>query len=321
MKSPFLGDCKKRLITILQDALSEGTPTADGFTWTLGDATTTVKLIEEDPTGEGEACVGVVDIRTTAKRDAWQIDSERMGTLNALAGLSAFVAPARKGQCAPLVSRVPLFDDGRMDAEAVVALVFTTAVLQSAWLRGAAEWVATSVMGEEAVAEALEGSAASQSLPLQDEPSSWAGEDFKPLAKELSEAGVRSVGREGSLSAQVEWAPGAVSAKLSHRTAVLLLESRLEHPFLGNGLACTLQLPVQFDADGARGASRELNLLESKGGAFPFLGAWCPDPSAAGHVSFASFLPNCVFSPGLADAVAAWMIARAHATADWLTTK
>jgi hypothetical protein len=85
------------------------------------------------------------------------------------------------------------------------------------------------------------------------------------------------------------------------------------HPQLGNGLRVTVQLPALPDKDQAVEHAASLNLLEAETWTdFPQLGCWATrETDEGGHeIAHASFIPNALSGPGIAENYIYWSLAR-----------
>jgi hypothetical protein len=100
------------------------------------------------------------------------------------------------------------------------------------------------------------------------------------------------------------------------------LRSEVKHPQLGSGLLVTIQIrgPAAFEEIAK--SSGLLNFLEANDWTdFPQLGCWQAHNIDGSEQQFglahASFVPNALYSPGLATNFAIWSVARAR----WLRQK
>jgi hypothetical protein len=91
-------------------------------------------------------------------------------------------------------------------------------------------------------------------------------------------------------------------------SALIRLRSEVKHPQLGSGLLVTVQIP--FTAEEVAKEVAWLNFLEARQWTdFPQLGCWQIHNNELAH---ASFVPNALYSDGLATNFALWSIARAR---------
>lgn len=102
-------------------------------------------------------------------------------------------------------------------------------------------------------------------------------------------------------------------AVFNDQPARIALRFAERHPQLGNGLAVTVQLPTLPDQDQAVEHVASLNLLEAEGWTdFPQLGCWATrETEEGGHeIAHASFIPNALGRPGIAENYIYWSLAR-----------
>jgi hypothetical protein len=185
----------------------------------------------------------------------------------------------------------------------------------------------TAVMHTNAVQAAL-ASASGLEIPKPPPPPEssredvWDVESFYRTTALLRNTGAFANGDAEGLTAEFPWDPGAVSAfkNLTHgtaeRTSLLRIE-RSEHPCLGNGLSCRLDLPLQLTDSDAFKHAVALNRTECEAiDGPPFMGAWTSKPGS-GRPTFVSFWPNYLSHAIGVEMIASWHAARAHRTASW----
>ena len=98
-------------------------------------------------------------------------------------------------------------------------------------------------------------------------------------------------------------------------SALIRLNSDVEHPQLGNGLLVTIHIPFLTTIEEISKESAMLNFLEaSRWTDFPQLGCWQLHGEGEKRygLAHASFVPNALYSEGLATNFAFWSIARAR---------
>lgn len=104
----------------------------------------------------------------------------------------------------------------------------------------------------------------------------------------------------------------------SPRRTTLLQLACGEHPSLGNGLFCRLDLPLNLSDAEAYKLARSLNQMEFTAEDWPpLLGAWTSQ-AKSGRPTFVSFWPNLFARMIDVDTIAMWMAARANAMPGWL---
>jgi hypothetical protein len=111
--------------------------------------------------------------------------------------------------------------------------------------------------------------------------------------------------------------PGGLTLEtpIGSSSALIRLRTDIRHPVLGSGLLSTIEFPFEEDAASIVEDCLRLNFLESlEWSNVPQCGSW--QPREAGHGRFraahAMFLPNALFSPGLAINAASWQLSRAR---------
>ena len=139
----------------------------------------------------------------------------------------------------------------------------------------------------------------------------------------LREAGVFSNGDKDGLTAEFPWDPGAVSAvenllkRWRKRTSLLRISCE-EHPSLGKGLFCKLDLPLNLNDAEAFKLAIKLNEMESAAQDWPpFLGAWTSKPKS-GRPTFVSFWPNFLSKAISLELITSWHAARARRIPQWV---
>jgi hypothetical protein len=97
-------------------------------------------------------------------------------------------------------------------------------------------------------------------------------------------------------------------------SALIRLRTNERHPQLGTGLLGTIQLPIGDELGAAAHECARLNLMETFWTDIPLFGCWSPHQSrdAKYCLAFTSFIPNALYSPGLASNMAGWLFQRAH---------
>jgi hypothetical protein len=151
----------------------------------------------------------------------------------------------------------------------------------------------------------------------------WKPASFARAASMLREAGVFSNGDKDGLTAEFAWDPGAVSAvenllkKWRKRTSLLRISCE-EHPSLGKGLFCKLDLPLNLNDAEAFKLAIKLNEMESAAQDWPpFLGAWTSKPKS-GRPTFVSFWPNFLSKAISPELITSWHAARARRIPQWV---
>jgi hypothetical protein len=161
-------------------------------------------------------------------------------------------------------------------------------------------------------------------LPDSDLDGVWGAASFERTLSMMRKAGIFANGGDASgLTAEFPWDPGAFSAvetligKRRKRTSLLRMEC-MEHPNLGKGLFCRLDLPLDLKDDEAFRLAIELNKMEFTAADWPpFLGAWTSKPGS-GRPTFVSFWPNCFAKIINLELMATWLAARAQRVPEWV---
>jgi len=146
----------------------------------------------------------------------------------------------------------------------------------------------------------------------------WDPASFSRTAAVLNESGAFANGDPTGLTAEFPWDPGAFSTGLdsplagpTKRTSLLQIE-RAEHPNVGKGLFCRLDLPLQLTDSEAFTIATNLNRVESTADDWPpFLGAWTSKPGS-GRPTFVSFWSDSFAQMIDVDTIAKWMSDRAR---------
>jgi hypothetical protein len=166
---------------------------------------------------------------------------------------------------------------------------------------------------------------ASMAEPLPDSnvDGAWAPSAFQRTLSMMTKGGVFANGDDSGLTAEFAWDPGAFSAmeallgKRRKRTSLLRIEC-MEHPKLGKGLFCRLDLPLNLTDAEAFKLAVDLNKMESTAVDWPpFLGAWTSMPGS-GCPTFVSFWPNCFAKVISLELISTWHAARAKRIPEWV---
>lgn len=161
-------------------------------------------------------------------------------------------------------------------------------------------------------------------LPDSDLDGVWGAASFERTLSMMRKAGIFANGGDAlGLTAEFPWDPGAFSAvetligKRRKRTSLLRMEC-MEHPNLGKGLFCRLDLPLDLKDDEAFRLAIELNKMEFTAADWPpFLGAWT-SKLGSGRPTFVSFWPNCFAKIINLELMATWLAARAQRVPEWV---
>jgi hypothetical protein len=125
--------------------------------------------------------------------------------------------------------------------------------------------------------------------PSGQEPSLWVHPEFEQAVKFLQQPPcVLVTGDTHGLTAEFPF-PGS--------TSLFRAIAQEHHPRLGNG--CLLRLTLPLEEKGVTLIRRALALNDRKVRSHtntPFLGSWCADKRG---LTFVSFLPNCLYAPGV----------------------
>jgi hypothetical protein len=141
-------------------------------------------------------------------------------------------------------------------------------------------------------------------VPAGNEPSPFKQAEFDRLVAMETPPWVLATGGGPGLTAEFPFTGDRPAAWLratgsedGPETALLKVNAAERHPQLGSGALLRLDLPIRVPEDGAARPAMTLNAAETTDWAEAhFLGAWCPHDEG---VTFASFLPARLYTPGL----------------------
>ena len=285
----------------------------NGLEWQHFDGVTSLVVEEIDhPVPDGRLVSEVVTVRhSSAALDA--LPRGVSGTLNRWATQSALVESA-DGRL-ELVSKVGIFSEDQDAAERIYAPLICMEALTIGWHAACLSRQIFEIDPE--------------SSPLHDTNATppFSPDDFL-LAKQLTEVG-EHIGSlsDGQLTVEFAWDPGAKSSSfldprvrelalqdgnyanadldtLGGRTSLFQIMTVRRHALYGNGVFCSLEIPLSVSDAEAAALSEQLNLWElSRPHLPPFFGAWCVGPRAP---TFVTFLPNQFCFPGLLQNLTAW---------------
>jgi hypothetical protein len=163
-----------------------------------------------------------------------------------------------------------------------------------------------------------------QPLPDCSADGVWKPMQFIRATSLLNKSGIFANGDERGLTAEFPWDLGEISVGTGtlvpgerRRTSLLQIHCE-EHPSLGKGLFCRLDLPLNLSDDDAFSLAIRLNRMESTVADWPpLLGAWTSRPNS-GRPTFVSFWPNIFARVIGVEMIAIWMQARAGGAAWWI---
>jgi hypothetical protein len=148
----------------------------------------------------------------------------------------------------------------------------------------------------------------------KEEGSLWSADDMEEVCGYLSRKSVCTTGGLG-LTAEFPLRDGAVSAAMGdHETALWQLDADQQHPEMGGGLFCILQMPHQVkDKEKLDQLVIQLNRMEwAPRDLAPHFGAWCPGRVGM-NLAYVCFLPNALYPiKGIATNVSLWAWYRAR---------
>jgi hypothetical protein len=160
------------------------------------------------------------------------------------------------------------------------------------------------------------------SLPGSSDDGVWSSDSFLRAVSMLENSGAFTNGDGDGFTSEIPWDPGAISATQnlmtgSKKRTSLLHIHREEHPNLGKGLFCRLDLPLKLNDSDAFKLATTLNQTESTAEDWPpFLGAWTSKPKS-GRPTFVSFWPNMFAKVISLELITMWTAARARRVAAW----
>lgn len=210
----------------------------------------------------------------------------RMALLGALATGSAG-GPAR------VCSRLSFPADDAATSRLYLTLLRAAALLQASWLVRCMAWID----GREVASRA--------ELPAAHEASHATPAQLKKAEKLLDKRDIFCDIEGARLKAEFVWPEGAGRALQGEVPSRFQLDAKNGHPVFGAGLAHELELPEEL---GTRSHAVACALNDLEAGAdhgAPLLGAWCRTLDGRG-VAHVGFVPNSVYSDGLAAHFCAW---------------
>lgn len=144
--------------------------------------------------------------------------------------------------------------------------------------------------------------------PAGEESSRWAGAmEFDAITEQFGQSDATVAARSsGGVALQTSF--GADAAHLS-------LRHDIPHPALGSGLLGTIRLPVLQTRTESAQACMWLNYLASTSWTdAPIHGTWHPQEAGPGRFcpAYGTFIPNALYSDGLATNVALWNLSLAR---------
>lgn len=247
--------------------------------------------------------------------------------LNRLSTISTLML-GENGGPAEFVSKVGIFSQDREAAERL----YTPLLCQEAAIIG---WHAA-VLGH----RMFEIDPEQSPLHQTNGPSPYGSPDLEMAKAATDGAGCCGTLSPGVFTVEFEWDPGAVSMsyqqpdlrreilaegeysaedldRLGGRTCLFQVHTNERHSLYGNGVLCTLELPVTFDPETGGEKANDLNLWELSGLDLPPLfGSWCIGPRGP---TFVTFIPNQFCLPGLLQNLTTWAYVRSGRVREWLT--
>ncbi len=264
-------------------------------------ARTTVSFTPVDvPTPDGCRVTGIAEVRTELPENLHVITDMEMAFFNTVAALGALLRDPASGKPV-IVSRAALLvgDEQMLDRYGLL--------LHAAVLAHPDQLVTAFMFAEEGK---VRPGAEFPRRPAGT-PSPWDAAEFESVAGLIRQRGYCANAGATGVRAELDWAPGQVSAMAGDSlTSRLTLSATSPHPLFGDGLFCKLELPVAFPQDRVVELVNALNQLDSQAiDAPPFFGAWCAVLGTP-RIAWVSFLPDGLYQPGLAGSVAGWMVMR-----------
>ncbi|MCW5935865.1 MAG: hypothetical protein KIT11_00975 [Fimbriimonadaceae bacterium] len=146
--------------------------------------------------------------------------------------------------------------------------------------------------------------------PSGDGPSRWIGDEGWKRAGWIMEREARHLDSDehSRLAADFDWS-------CSEGTMHLEVRTDEPHPKLGNGLHCTLTVPMPLNTAAIGHLVIDLNTHEkTEYKRCHSLGSWCEHD---GKLAFRMFMPNALYDPAVLEAVCVNMATRAIWTEEW----
>lgn len=161
-------------------------------------------------------------------------------------------------------------------------------------------------------------------------PNDLASDDVKNGADQFNAAeqimrnnGIVCFSGEKGLTAEFPWDKDSLSvmmglasegANFKLKTSLFQISTDQTHPFYGNGLLMTLQLPFDVKAEVIPNIVNSINLWELQSvDMTPFFGSWCVD-KIFNSVSYNLFIPSMYTNLVLIQTIAGWMFGRHEKT-------
>ncbi len=224
---------------------------------------------------------------------AWEVPD--INQLSCLGGL----VRVEEGEGLEFVAKVGLFEGDEASARRVYAPLMARSMV-------AADWIVR------CLAEGIRWVDPARS-PFRHahEPSPLLERDLRSAQEWILEPrGWFGVRDSWGLTAEYPWDP---------RGGTCLLWVRQDtHPFLGNGVLATLEVPLPLAGEEPTALMEELNGWEMETPELPpYFGAWMPGRQAP---SFGTFIPNELCVTGIAQHLSAWAVVRARELRLWMGT-
>lgn len=255
-----------------------------------------------------EGVYEVVTVRTELPDPVGVVmDDDMIDSVNRFASLGALIRH-RESRAVSIISRLSLYRGQESTWHLLLPIVGTAALVQGTSVSAPARFLSPGR------SEDL------PTLPGENKPSCWGAADFKLAEEMLRRARLIANGDDTGLVVEFPWEPGAVSAVLGDVTSLLTFSPVAEHPVLGNGLLCKLELPAVVSEGEEHRTAEELNLTEARAvDAPPFFGAWCTaGPCSVAHTAF---WPNMLHRSGVVVNLSAWMLARNKLARAFINTR
>jgi hypothetical protein len=245
-------------------------------------------------TTDGEKISDIITVRTEMPEEVNELSDKKIAFINTMAGLSSLIKDEETGE-SYIGSRITKYA-GDDNYNLYIFLINLSAHTQ-------AELYVNQL-------KRITGDPVDDSMFVAaDNEKKWGEDDFGYVSSALDTGDIANTYDQHSLTAEIshDFQPDSI---LHDGNISLEIRSDVEHPYFGGGLFYKLALPITVGEQEIYSLSNRLNCYEYDAmDAPPFFGSWCVDfdHKLLAHVGF---LPNIMYSSGVALNIATWMMAR-----------
>lgn len=222
---------------------------------------------------------------------SWQVPE-----VNRFAALSGLVR-SRRDNALEFVAKVGVFEGDEASAERIYAPLMARSVFAADWivrcLREGRHWVDPSRS-----------------------PFSSAGEPSPLMERDLRSAQEWILEPRGWFGSRDSWGLTAEYPWDADGGTCLFWIREDSHPFLGNGVLATLEVPIPLNGAEPTALMADLNAWEVESPELPpYFGGWTPGYESP---AFAIFIPNELCVTGIAQHLSAWAVVRTVRLRRWM---